>query len=81
MATTLAFVPIPSSYKQDNRACMLATSNWNKTFSMRRKSNMGCYSMPPSTKHFGSKIVFTIKHRSNRFIEHYKAWLVFLKDK
>ena len=81
MTTTLAFVPIPSSYKQAMEHKCWQDAIETELFALDENQTWDIVPCPPSIKPLGNKFVFTIKLHSDGSIDRYKARLVVLGNK
>ena len=81
LTTTLACVPIPSSYKQAMEHKCWQEAIEAELLALEENQTWDIVPCPPSVKPLGSKFVFNIKIRSNGSIDRYKARLVVLGNK
>jgi len=81
LIATLAFVPIPSSYKQAMKHKCWQDAIETELLALKEYQTWDIVPFPPSVKPLGSKFVFTIKLRSDGSIDQYKARLVVLGNK
>jgi len=81
LTTTLAFVPIPSSYKQAMEHKCWHDAIETELLAIEKNQTWDIVPCPPSIKPFVSKFVFTIKLRLDGSIDRYKARLVVLGNK
>ncbi|KAK2396270.1 putative mitochondrial protein [Trifolium repens] len=81
LTATLAYVPIPSSYKQAMEHKCWRDAIEAELLALEENQTWDIVPCPKSIKPLGSKFVFNIKIRSDGSIDRYKARLVVLGNK